>query len=227
MGRTLRTLACLAAAIVLAAPASGHGRQGDAAKQVSSDDYDELLARYLDAARQAPPAPSGDADLFLNALMLDLRARRVNDVVTVRVVENVVASGTADASVAKSADASASVPIVAGAGPLNLFAMGRDSRFKGAGTTTRAGTLMATVSARVREVLPGGDLVLEGVHEIDINGDRQIVVLTGVARVADIAPDNSVPSTSLAQLRIRYFGRGLMKDSLTPGWLIRAFNWIF
>jgi flagellar L-ring protein precursor FlgH len=87
--------------------------------------------------------------------------------------------------------------------------------------------LTATLTARVAEVLPNGDLVLEGVREIDINGDRQIVVLTGVARVADISPQNVISSAAIAQLRIRYFGRGLMKDSLTPGWLVRVLNKIF
>ena len=64
-------------------------------------------------------------------------------------------------------------------------------------------------------------------REIEINGDRQIVILTGVARVADIAPGNVVLSTALGQLQIRYFGRGLIKDSLSPGWLIRTLNKIF
>jgi flagellar L-ring protein precursor FlgH len=87
--------------------------------------------------------------------------------------------------------------------------------------------LTAVITARVAEVLPNGDLVIEGVREIEINGDHQVVVLSGVARAADIAPDNSVRSTSLGQLRVRYFGRGLMKDSLSPGWLIRVLNKIF
>ena len=43
----------------------------------------------------------------------------------------------------------------------------------------------------------------------------------------DISPGNVVLSTSLGQLQIRYFGRGLMKDSLSPGWLIRVLNKIF
>ena len=76
-------------------------------------------------------------------------------------------------------------------------------------------------------MLPNGDLVVEGVREIDINGDRQIVVLTGVVRTADIAPGNVVLSTAIGQLRIRYFGRGLIKDNLKPGWLIRVLNKIF
>ena len=47
------------------------------------------------------------------------------------------------------------------------------------------------MTARVAEVLPNGDLVVEGVREIDINGDRQMVVLTGVVRTADVGPATS------------------------------------
>jgi flagellar L-ring protein precursor FlgH len=83
------------------------------------------------------------------------------------------------------------------------------------------------LSARVAEVLPNGDLALEGVREIEINGDRQIVVLTGVVRTVDIGPGNVVPSTAIGQMRIRYFGRGLMKDNLQPGVLVRILNKIF
>ena len=111
--------------------------------------------------------------------------------------------------------------------PANLASAKSDTQFKGAGTTTRAGELTAIVTGRVAEVLPNGDLFIECVREIAINGDRQVVVLTGVARVADISPNNVVLSTSLGELQIRYFGRGLMKDSLSPGWLIRVLNKIF
>ena len=83
------------------------------------------------------------------------------------------------------------------------------------------------MSARVVEVLPNGDLALEGVREVDINGDIQILVLTGVVRTADIGPGNVVPSTAIGQMRVRYFGRGLMKDNLKPGWIVRVLNKIF
>ena len=111
--------------------------------------------------------------------------------------------------------------------PTSLVGATADTDFKGGGATTRSGELSATVTARVVEVLPNGDLVLEGAREIDINGDRQIIVLTGVIRTADVMPGNRALSTSIGQLRIRYFGRGLIKDNLTPGWLIRIVNKIF
>ena len=102
-----------------------------------------------------------------------------------------------------------------------------NTTFKGGGATSRSGDLSAVITARVSEVLPNGDLALEGVREIDINGDRQIIVLTGVVRTADVGPGNVVPSTAIGQMRIRYFGRGLIKDNLSPGWLVRILNKIF
>jgi flagellar L-ring protein precursor FlgH len=70
-------------------------------------------------------------------------------------------------------------------------------------------------------------MVIEGVREIEINGDHQIVVLSGVVRPVDIDQNNVVLSTEIGQLRIRYFGKGLMKDNLKPGWLVRVLNKVF
>ena len=120
---------------------------------------------------------------------------------------------------------SAGSSLLAPATALARFSASTD--FQGGGSTTRSGALSAVITARVTEVLPNGDLVLEGVREIEINGDRQIIVLSGVIRPADINPGNVVSSTAVGQMRIRYFGRGLMKDNLSPGWLIRIFNKVF
>jgi flagellar L-ring protein precursor FlgH len=204
-------------------------------KPVPADNYDELYARYLEAARHQPTVAAPDPASWMNSLMTDSRARHLNDLVTVRVLESISASGTADSSVSKQSSAGIGIPGLLGlekklakiADPANLVNAKHDSSFKGAGATTRASDLTATITGRVSEVLPNGDLVIEGVREIEINGERQIVVLSGVARVADIGPGNVVLSTTLGQLSIKYFGRGLMKDSLSPGWLIRALNKIF
>jgi len=79
----------------------------------------------------------------------------------------------------------------------------------------------------VVEVLPNGDLVIEGVREVDINGDRSLVILTGVVRQFDVQSGNVVSSARIGQLQIRSLSQGLIKDSLTPGWLIRALNKVF
>ena len=201
---------------------------------VASDSYDELFVRYLESARTTSTTP-GPNITWMAGLGADLRARNVNDLVTVQVLESIVGTGTADSSLDKESEGSASDTNLFGLeskypswlDPTNIVNTASKTDFKGGGTTKRAGTLTAVLTARVTEVLPNGDLVLEGAREIDINGDRQIVVLTGVVRTSSILPGNVVPSPAIGQLRIRYFGRGLIKDNLQPGWLIRVLNKVF
>lgn len=200
----------------------------------AGDNYDELFAHYLAAARTVPPVAGPDI-AWMVGLSGDRRARNVNDLLTVQVIESIAASGTADSTLTKDSKASASAGSMFGLDkalpdwldPTNLASATSKTDFKGGGTTSRAGQLTATMTVRVAEVLPNGDLVLEGAREIDINGDRQIVVLNGVVRPSDVLPSNVVLSTRVGQLRIRYFGRGLMKDNLRPGWLVRVLNKIF
>lgn len=203
--------------------------------ETPGDNYDELYQRYLTAARMQPVTTSAPDPNWMTGLMSDLRARRVNDLVTVRVVESVSAAGSADSSLDKNSQASASWTKLFGLetkfpgwlDPTSLAAGAANTTFKGGGQTQRAGELTAVISARVVEVLPNGDLALEGVREVDINGDLQMIVLSGVVRTADIGPGNVVPSTAVGQMRIRYFGRGLIKDNLQPGWVVRILNKIF
>jgi flagellar L-ring protein precursor FlgH len=201
----------------------------------AKDNYDELLQLYLQSVRANAAAPASAGDTWMSGLLGDLRARRVNDLVTVQVVESVNALGTADSALDKNSSASASLSSFFGLeskmptwlDPTGLASLSANTDFSGSGATTRTAALSAVLTARVAEVLPNGDLALEGVREIDINGDRQILVLTGIVRVADIGPGNVVPSTAVGQMRIRYFGKGLMKDNLSPGWLVRVLNKVF
>ncbi len=201
---------------------------------VVSDNYDELFLRYLQAAR-ATSVGTGPRIDWMTSLGADFRARSVNDLVTVQVIESIVGTGTADSNLDKKSSGSAGVSNFFGLeskypswlDPTNIINTSSETEFKGGGKTTRASTLTAMMTARVAEVLPNGDLVLEGAREIEINGDRQIVVLTGVVKPNSLSQNNIVPSTLIGQLRIRYFGRGLIKDNLRPGILIRILNKIF
>jgi flagellar L-ring protein precursor FlgH len=200
----------------------------------ANDSYDQLLARYLEAARAQPTGRAASFD-WMASLGVDPRARKVNDLVTVRIFESITGSGSADSSVTKAGSATAGVPNLFGLekklpgviDPSKLVNGSSSTAFKGAGATTRAGELTAIMTVRVAEVLTNGDLVLEGIREIEINGDRQVVVLTGVARPTDIDRSNTILSVAIGQLRIRYFGNGLIKDNLKPGFLVRILNKIF
>jgi flagellar L-ring protein precursor FlgH len=160
-------------------------------------------------------------------LMSDRNAHRVNDLVTVRVLESLSATGSADSNVNKGSSGTVSLPTPASKALAKVLPVSSQTKFAGAGGTTRTTELTAAVTARVTEVLPTGDLVIEGVREVDINGDRNVVVLSGVIRTADIQPGNVILSTDIGQLRIRSLSQGLIHDSLQPGWLIRALNKVF
>jgi flagellar L-ring protein precursor FlgH len=222
--------------LVVAAPALAQtdGRRAPEASARAAATYQEMYERYLQSARAVNAAP-GTSINWMTSLGADPRARQVNDLVTVRVVENIAASGTADSNLNKGSSANIGTPNLFGVenklpswmDPTKLVGASSDTKFKGGGLTTRTGELTATMTVRVAEVLPNGDLVLEGAREIEINGDRQMVVLSGVVRPLDLTRDNMVLSTQVGQLSIRYFGNGLIKDNLRPGFLIRILNKIF
>lgn len=203
------------------------------------DTYDAAVQRHLETARALARASAAVADEtsfdWVTGLTSDRRASRVNDLITVRVVENIESSATADSALDKNSSGTAGVPTLFGletklpsaVDPANLMSTNSETTFKGGGTTSRTSMLTATMTARVSDVLPNGDLVLEGVRELDLNGERQVVVLTGIVRAQDLRRSNQVLSTQIAQLRIQYYGRGLMKDNLKPGWLLRIMNKIF
>jgi flagellar L-ring protein FlgH len=232
------TRVCLAWVFCAAASVPVAAQQADTAAQASairsSASYEELYQRYLQSARRADEGPAASIS-WMTSMTLDKRARRLNDLLTVKIVESISASGTADSNLAKDSSSHLALPNVFGAetkfpssmDPTNLVNSAANTKFTGGGATNRAGTLTAVMTARVAEVLPNGDLVLEGAREIAINGDRQMIVLTGVVRPSDILPNNSVLSTQIGQFSVRYFGNGLIKDSLKPGFLVRFLNKIF
>ncbi|HWI16430.1 MAG TPA: flagellar basal body L-ring protein FlgH [Vicinamibacterales bacterium] len=228
----------LTAAIIALSSAIVSGQKPKAAesdKKIKADNYDAVVARYLETARLQASATPADPNAWVNGLMGDRRARQVNDLVTVRVIESISASGSAGSDLSKKGSATAGLgglfgiesKLPSSIRPENLVGIDSETGYQGGGSTSRAGELSAIITARVAEVLPNGDLVLEGIREVDINGDRQIIVLTGTARSQDVGPGNVLLSPSIGQLRIRYFGKGLMKDSMSPGWLIRIINKIF
>jgi len=197
-------------------------KEVDQQQAMKNADYDALYQRYLEAARKTQPGTT-----WMSDLMGDARARHLNDLVTIRVVESVSASGTSDAHTDKTGKAALVLPTPVSKGVAKVLPAASSTNFAGSGGTSRAADMTATMTARVTEVLPNGDMVVEGIRELEINGDRQIVVLSGVVRQADVTTDNLVLSSTVGQLQIRLLARGLVKDSLTPGWLIRMLNKVF
>jgi flagellar L-ring protein precursor FlgH len=162
-------------------------------------------------------------------LYRDQKARNAGDIVTIQVVENATATNSATTATQKKGDVSLNAPalggIEKGASALNFTNILQGAggiNFNGTGSTSRTGQLQAAISARIIEVMPNGDLRLEGNKEVAINGERQILTIRGLVRVKDVSPNNQVLSTSIADMAVLFNGKGVVADANRPGWLYKV-----
>lgn len=165
----------------------------------------------------------------------DLKARRRGDTVTVVISETASASKEAKTGTSRDSSVSAGIPRLMGiedvgfiknnfADLSKLISASTSTKFAGAGTTSRQENLRATITARVVDVLPSGNLMIEGRRNIKVNEEDQIIVLEGTIRPRDIMPDNTVNSIYVADARISYSGRGIISDRQSPGWLMNIID---
>ena len=163
------------------------------------------------------------------SLFTDKRAFRVGDVVTILLQER--SSGTNEANT--NSDSRNRFDLESSAtGALDFIpGMGMNSRInmdnRSSGLTSRSGRLEGKLAARVVEILPGGNLRLEGRRTIEVNGEEQITILTGLVRPNDIMADNSIYSYLIADASITYRGKGMVDHASKPGIIIRFLSWLF
>lgn len=182
------------------------------------------------AEAPAPAPGSLWSEVGSRALIgMDGNARRVGDLITVRIDES--ASTTLGADTNASRDGSGSFGIesllgaetsITGANP-NMggkIALGGSTSTSttGTGSTSRQGSLSATVTCQVQEVLPNGNLRIRGTKEVRVNRETQYLTLEGVVRPRDIHLDNTVQSNLIADARVEYTGAGVIADKQRQGW---------
>jgi flagellar L-ring protein precursor FlgH len=169
----------------------------------------------------------------------DMRAMRVGDILTVKIVENHKGSKSADTSaerdstiqnsLAGSAIGYIGIPGIRLGGEARR-GLGIDgsssSKFGGKGATNREGTLTGTISCSVTEVIPNGDLRIEGRREVTVNSEKQLMTIAGIVRRVDVNTKNTVFSSAIADAKIEYSGLGVLGDVQRPGWLVRVLDWV-
>jgi flagellar L-ring protein precursor FlgH len=166
-------------------------------------------------------------------LFRDLKARAVGDLLTIQISESATATNSANTDTKKSGDVSVKAASVGGLekgnSALNFGSILSGSsalNFAGEGTTSRTGQLQAFLSSRVICVFPNGDLEIEGLKEVTVNRERQILRLRGIVRPRDITPNNVVLSTAIANLQVVFDGKGIVADANKPGFIYRLLQWI-
>ena len=171
-----------------------------------------------------------------NFMFLDVKARGVNDILTVRIVESSSGSRSASTDTSRVSTIETQLSTLLGFPVTGLYGGGDkhlnmdtsfSTNFDGEGSTQRSGRLNASLSAKITEVLPNGNFFIEGTREVVVNREKQIITLTGIIRPEDIQPDNSILSTFISEAKIKYSGKGLINENQSPGWLFRVVSWLW
>jgi flagellar L-ring protein FlgH len=193
---------------------------------------DPVVARVL-----PPPTPRTDGAIFQTGqqieLFADLKARRVGDVLTIRLTETTTASKSAATKTAKTTTVNNTGPtilgrtITTGGVPIFTTTLAGADAFDGEGSSTQANSLAGSLTVTVMEVQSNGNLVVQGDKTLKLNQGDEFVHVSGVVRRADIATDNTVTSDKVADAHISYSGKGVINSSNSMGWLARFFNSVF
>lgn len=161
------------------------------------------------------------------SLYEDRKAKREGDLVTVIIVEQAQARQTAGTSTGKGSEVSVGPGVGVLADLIPLMKLGGGDNFKADGSTARGGSLTAKITTKVVETMSNDTMRIEGRQKIMINGEEQEIVISGVVRNRDIAPDNTILSTFVADAEIAFLGTGIVADKNNPGIITRVFNWLF
>ncbi len=164
------------------------------------------------------------------SLYTDHRAMRVDDILTVIIIESAKAGSKSGTNTSK--EHGYGVNGIGGSGALDFLPSfgvsgGLSHEYDGNAGTSREGSLNARVSARVIEVLDNGNLVVEGSKVVEINDEKEIIKISGIVRPQDIESSNIVYSYNVADAQITYSGKGTVHTGSRPGILSRILNFIF
>lgn len=203
----------------------------------------DYAASYPAVHDNPQPAQAATGAIFQHgydvALFEDLKARRVGDILTIRLAESNTAKKKADTSITRDQETAIENPTILGTSPefalpgvLPLLSTDGNTLetnltsandFEGAADSSVSNSLNGDITVTIADVLPNGNLMVRGEKRLNINQGNEYIKLSGIVRPVDIASDNSVPSTKVADATIIYNGDGATAESNRMGWLSRFF----
>lgn len=177
-----------------------------------------LLTAILALSQTAPGSIYSESGRFSD-LSTDLRARRVGDTITILVSDRLNATSQGTSASSRSSSANSSITKLLGQpspiGALaNLATLGGETALDGSGSTNRSNVITTTLTGRVVEVLPNGDLVIQATKEVGVNSEKHHVAIRGIIRWNDISASNQVRSDRIAMMNVQLNGKGLVSDAI-------------
>jgi len=184
-------------------------------------------------------APTASADSLWSedaaiSLVADKRARGVGDIITVVVQEtNTTKKDTStksdkstelDASVQSFLFSPAASKFMTHKGKLPAMGMTSKNAFEGGGAINNSETITHRFGVTVIDVLPNGNMLVEGLRQTSFSNESQTVILRGTLRATDITPENTVLSYNLADVSIKFVSSGAISNSQKKGWFGKVWD---
>ncbi len=176
-----------------------------------------------------PTSGGGDRSMFA-----DRKASRTGDILTVIVAESAAAKSSQSKSAKRDSALQDAVQqfifsvaaskLGTHAGELPSTSTTGKSTYSGGGEVANSQTLDSRAAVLVTDVLPNGNLVIEGVRVVTFSGETQYVVLHGLVRADDITSTNTVLSTNIADARVEFVDKGTLSDAQKRGWLSKVYE---
>lgn len=202
-------------------------------------DSQKTRADYVARMQQQTASPPADVTLgslwttngALTNLQSDYKASRLNDLVTIVVVQRTTAQATGNVGTQRDFNTTSGISGLAGhistSGLTNLLTAQSSTKLKGAGSTDASTTMNTNLAGQVIAILPNGNLVVEAERMVAINNQKETMLVRGVLRPGDVRPDNSALSTVLSNLEVELKGKGVVSDATRPpNPLVRALLWV-
>jgi len=186
------------------------------------DSLSDYIARVKGTSVVGPASGSlWSEDSAFADLASDYRARRVNDIVIINIVEQTSATNDGAVKSARTFNANSGITGLFGqVGPANalqnLFSPNSASNLNGQAQASSSSTLQTTIAGTIEAVLPNGFLVIQAQRKEAVDNQQQTLTVRGVVRPGDLASDGSVNSTSISNLEILLNGHGVISDGVRP-----------
>ncbi|MHA6721091.1 flagellar basal body L-ring protein FlgH [Sphingomonas sp. RS6] len=206
------------------------------ALEASLADPADRAGRHPATVAQAAPT----ASLFrtgAGAFFRDQRAGKTGDILTIRIniadkadIGNTTSrtrGGSEAGGIAGLLGLESHIGKLTGRDPGSLVDTSSTSKYSGGGSTNRSETINMTMAAIVTQVLPNGNLMIRGRQEVRVNFEMRELIVTGIIRPEDIARDNSVAHSQIAEARVIYGGKGQLTDAQQARWGQQIYDALF